>query len=73
MHLEEKVRGFERMGCGGIDDSGSGRDAFVEVKRAFAKKYHPNSMTCSGMEKLIRSEIFKEFWGEIERIEKFRK
>jgi hypothetical protein len=43
---------------------------FEEAKRAFAKLYHPNASVSLGpLEKMVRSEIFKEFWAELERIE----
>jgi septal ring factor EnvC (AmiA/AmiB activator) len=43
---------------------------FEEAKRAFAKLYHPNaSSSRSPLETMVRSEIFKEFWTELERIE----
>jgi len=43
---------------------------FEEAKRAFAKLYHPNaSASRSPLEAMVRTEIFKEFWAELERIE----
>lgn len=46
-------------------------DHFRRLKKEFAKMYHPdNSPSPDGLEKLIRSEIFKEFWAVIEGIEK---
>jgi hypothetical protein len=43
---------------------------FEEAKRAFAKLYHPNaSVSRSPLETMLRGEIFKEFWAELERIE----
>ncbi len=45
-------------------------DRFAQAKRAFAKLYHPNNANASGMEKIVRAEVFKEFWNELERIER---
>lgn len=50
---------------GGADDR-----KFREVKKRFAKRYHPNSVGSSGMEAIIRAEIFKEFWADFEDVEK---
>jgi hypothetical protein len=45
--------------------------ALVELKRVFAKRYHPNSVSASDgpHEAAVRAELFKEFWGDIARIE----
>jgi hypothetical protein len=40
-----------------------------QIKRAFAQKYHPDNHHSNGIEKLVREEIFKEFWEEIIAIE----
>jgi chromosome segregation ATPase len=42
---------------------------FVTAKREFAKLYHPNNSRFSGIEKLVRAELFKEFWEVLERID----
>ena len=44
---------------------------FKEVKRRFAKRYHPNNVTASGMEAAIRAEVFKEFWAEFQAVEEW--
>ena len=44
-------------------------EKFVSVKREFAKMYHPNNTAFTGMEQLVRGELFKEFWQVLERIE----
>jgi transcription initiation factor TFIIIB Brf1 subunit/transcription initiation factor TFIIB len=43
---------------------------FMQVKKMFSKMYHPDSLTGDRFEKLIKQEIFKEFWQIIENIEK---
>lgn len=43
---------------------------FRGAKRAFARLYHPNGSTAEGLEKVVRAEFFKEFWRELERIER---
>ena len=43
---------------------------FKQVKKTFSKMYHPDSLAGDRFEKLIKQEIFKEFWQAIEDIEK---
>lgn len=43
---------------------------FKYVKKMFSKMYHPDSLAGDRFEKLIKQEIFKEFWQVIENIEK---
>jgi|SRR6516162_6337448 len=43
------------------------------AKREFARMFHPDSPESnrfSGSEKLIRSELFKEFWAVLEKVER---
>jgi len=44
-------------------------DKFDQVKKAFARKYHPNNIQSDGIDKLVREEIFKEFWKELQKID----
>jgi hypothetical protein len=48
----------------------SPEDRFAQAKRAFAKLYHPNNANASGIEAIVRAEVFKEFWNELARIER---
>jgi hypothetical protein len=34
-----------------------------------AKRFHPDYGPGQGIEKMIRNEIFKEIWNEIERLD----
>ncbi len=43
---------------------------FRAAKLAFARMYHPDRGSGSDMDRLIRAQVFKEFWAELERIEK---
>jgi hypothetical protein len=43
---------------------------FQAAKRAFARLYHPDNIKADGLDKVIRAEIFKEFWRELESIQK---
>ena len=43
--------------------------ALVELKRIFAKRYHPNSTSNGPQERAVRAELFKEFWGDIATVQ----
>ena len=43
---------------------------FQEVKRTFARRFHPDFVNADGMERALRIDLFKEFWGDLERIER---
>lgn len=51
-------------------DGGGDDRKFRDIKKRFARRYHPNSVNSTGIDKIIRTEIFKEFWAEIEDVEK---
>lgn len=63
-------------GASGRGPSGAGKDGnsvdgrFRQAKTAFARLYHPDRIAGDGPEKRIRTEVFKEFWDELERIER---
>jgi hypothetical protein len=40
------------------------------LKRYLAKRFHPDYAQGQGIEKIIRNEIFKEIWGEIDRLDR---
>jgi hypothetical protein len=39
------------------------------LKRYLAKQFHPDYATGQGIEKIVRNEIFKEIWREIDRLD----
>ena len=41
---------------------------YAALKRYLAKQFHPDHAPGYGIEKVVRSEIFKEIWSEIERL-----
>ena len=43
---------------------------YAALKRYLAKQFHPDSATGSGIEKVVRNEIFKEIWSEVERLDR---
>ncbi len=43
---------------------------FRQAKNAFARLYHPDQVSGDDREKRLRVEMFKEFWDELERIDR---
>jgi hypothetical protein len=43
---------------------------YASLKRYLAKQFHPDYAPGQGIEKIVRNEIFKEIWNEIDRIDK---
>jgi hypothetical protein len=41
---------------------------YAALKRYLAKQFHPDYAPGYGIEKVVRNEIFKEIWGEIDRL-----
>jgi hypothetical protein len=52
------------------DEPVSGDDRFRRAKIAISKALHPNNFAHDKLAAMIRGEIFKELWPEIERIER---
>jgi hypothetical protein len=55
-------------------NNGSGQHVsdirYASLKRYLAKQFHPDYAPGQGIEKIVRNEIFKEIWGEIERLDR---
>ncbi|RVT96119.1 hypothetical protein EOD42_13440 [Rhodovarius crocodyli] len=45
-------------------------EAIRDLRRAFARRYHPDRVAGSVVERRVKAEIFSEFWAEIERVER---
>ena len=43
---------------------------FKQARTAFARMYHPDGVRGDPDEKRIRAELFKEFWDELDRIDR---
>ena len=43
---------------------------FRAARLAFARLYHPDRGGASEIDRLVRGQVFKEFWTELERIER---
>ena len=42
---------------------------YPSLKRYLAKQFHPDYAPGQGIEKIVRNEIFKEIWNEIDRLD----
>src|SRR5262245_35086598 len=42
---------------------------YAALKRYLAKRLHPDNAPGQGSEKIVRSELFKEIWNEIDRLD----
>jgi hypothetical protein len=42
---------------------------YGSLKRFLAKRFHPDYAGAQGIEKIVRNEIFKEIWSEVERLD----
>jgi len=66
----ETKEALTRRNEDGEPEEAPGDRRFRELKKRFALMFHPDHIRRDDPEKAMRSEVFKEFWAEIERIEK---
>lgn len=57
-------------GNGGNGHALPGDMKFKQARTAFARLYHPDRHHGDAEEKKLRAELFKEFWDELERIDR---
>ena len=68
--LEDRLAAADSgQGSGGRSGGRSGDRKFRRTKSAFARLFHPDRMAEDGPERRARTEIFKQFWDELEDIE----
>ena len=68
-YYESEVARLEQQ-LSGRETSARGSDEkFRRAKSAFARRYHPDRISGNGEETRIRTEVFKDFWEELQRIE----
>jgi hypothetical protein len=63
------VRAEEKLSAGDPPGSDGADVRYPALRRFLAKRFHPDHAPGNGIEKIIRSELFKEIWGEIARID----
>ncbi len=70
---QRELDALRSSGAGGAPpDMAEDRGRFQRAKRAFAERFHPDRATGGTMDRLIREQVFKEFWAELEKIERGR-
>jgi hypothetical protein len=62
--LEATAKPSNNGGCQNVSDV-----RYASLKRYLAKRFHPDFAPGQGIEKIVRNEIFKEIWNEIERLD----
>jgi hypothetical protein len=62
--LLEATAKTSNNGCQNVSDL-----RYASLKRYLAKRFHPDYAPGQGIEKIVRNEIFKEIWNEIERLD----
>jgi hypothetical protein len=62
--LEATAKTSNNGGCQNVSDL-----RYASLKRYLAKQFHPDYAPGQGIEKIVRNEIFKEIWSEIERLD----
>lgn len=70
-HREEIARLQSRLAGALVADQAVDQK-FRQAKSAFARRYHPDRVQGHESEAQIRTEVFKEFWEELQRIESGR-
>jgi hypothetical protein len=63
--LEATAQTSNNGGCQNVSDL-----RYASLKRYLAKQFHPDYAPGQGIEKLVRNEIFKQIWCEIERLDR---
>ena len=62
--LEATAKPSNNGGCQNVSDV-----RYASLKRFLAKRFHPDYAGAQGIEKIVRNEIFKEIWSEVERLD----
>jgi hypothetical protein len=62
--LKATAKTSNNGGCQNVSDV-----RYASLKRYLAKQFHPDYAPGQGIEKIVRSEIFKQIWSEIDRLD----
>jgi hypothetical protein len=62
--LEAAAKTSNNAGCQNVSDL-----RYASLKRYLAKRFHPDYAPGQGIEKIVRNEIFKEIWNEVDRLD----
>ena len=63
--LEATLKTSNNGGCQNVSDL-----RYASLKRYLAKQFHPDYAPGQGIEKVVRNEIFKQIWSEIDRLDR---
>src|SRR6266550_2128168 len=63
--LEATAKTSNNGSCQNVSDV-----RYASLKRYLAKRFHPDHAPGQGIEKIVRNEIFKEIWDEIDRLDR---
>jgi hypothetical protein len=62
--LKATAKTSNNGGCQNVSDV-----RYASLKRYLAKQFHPDYAPGQGIEKIVRNEIFKQIWNEIDRLD----
>jgi hypothetical protein len=62
--LKSTAKTSNNGGCQNVSDL-----RYASLKRYLAKQFHPDYAPGQGIEKIVRNEIFKQIWSEIDRLD----
>ncbi len=62
--LEATAKTSNNGSCQNVSDV-----RYASLKRYLAKQFHPDYAPGQGIEKIVRNEIFKEIWNEVDRLD----
>jgi hypothetical protein len=64
-----KVKAQAREATSPAEPSDTG-EKYRALKKFIAREFHPDNVRADGIERLVRAEVFKTIWAEIEAIER---
>jgi hypothetical protein len=64
-----KVRAQARETAAASEPAGND-EKYRALKKFIAREFHPDNVRADGIERLVRTEVFKTIWAQIEEIER---
>lgn len=64
-----KARAQIREGMA-VSEPADGGEKYRALKKFIAREFHPDQVRADGIERLVRTEVFKTIWAHIEEIER---
>lgn len=69
-YWKERAKSFEKKLETMDQSNGNTSSKYSKIKNKFANMFHPDKIQGNNYEKIIKQEIFKEFWKEFEKLDK---